>query len=257
MKRNWKFTLSIVLGMISLLAMSVLISPSFNMAVVKAQGENQSTTSNNSQQVSKSLMSWHKNLEEWSIAQEQTSRCHRVVIFQKDCKRLQIQLSSKTCHSNYRQQMSQLGVNGSNIRNLEQERGGADFSGLVQKFEPQTEPLKCQRGALIGYGGVVFGLADVCTNGHRIDVDIATNYMPQSGKVFEAWLVDDAFEGSGYALSLGKILATGTLDFREVMNNAMTYTDIVITQEPDNDPSPLASWSNSVAETWLIPPFGQ
>ena len=155
------------------------------------------------------------------------------------------------------QQMSQLGVNGSNIRNLQQERGGADFSDLVQKFDAQTEPLKCQRGALIGYGGTVFGLADVCTNGHRIDVDIATNYIPQSGKVFEAWLVDDAFEGSGYALSLGKILATGTLDFREVMNNAMTYTDIVITQEPDNDPSPLASWSNSVAETWLIPPFGQ
>ena len=39
-------------------------------------------------------------------------------------------------------------------------------------------------------------------------VDIATNYIPQSGKVFEAWLVDDAFEGSGYALDLGKILAT-------------------------------------------------
>ena len=36
-----------------------------------------------------------------------------------------------------------------------------------------------------------------------------------------------------------------------------TMADIVITQEPDNDPSPLASWSNSVAETWLIPPFGQ
>ena len=33
--------------------------------------------------------------------------------------------------------------------------------------------------------------------------------------------------------------------------------DIVLTQEPDNDPSPLASWSNSVAQTWLIPPFGQ
>ena len=257
MKRNWKFTLSIVLGMISLLAMSVLISPSFNMAVVKAQGENQSTTSNNSQQVQQKLDELAQkfrgmvNSSGANLSLPQGGNLsERLQVFADSAqfKNLSQQLS---------QQMSQLGVNGSNIRNLQQERGGADFSGLVQKFEPQTEPLKCQRGALIGYGGVVFGLADVCTNGHRIDVDIATNYMPQSGKVFEAWLVDDAFEGSGYALSLGKILATGTLDFREVMNNAMTYTDIVITQEPDNDPSPLASWSNSVAETWLIPPFGQ
>ena len=41
------------------------------------------------------------------------------------------------------------------------------------------------------------------------------------------------------------------------MTNAKTYTDIVITQEPANDPSPLASWANSVAQTWLILPFGQ
>ena len=102
MIRNWKFTLPIVLGVISLLAMSVSISPSFNLAVVKAQGQNQSTPSNNSQQVQQKLMSWHKNLEEWSIAQEQTSRYLRVVIFQKDCKHLLIHLSSKTCHSNYR-----------------------------------------------------------------------------------------------------------------------------------------------------------
>ena len=121
----------------------------------------------------------------------------------------------------------------------------------------QSERTQCQTGALIGYGGTVFGLANVCTNGYTINIDLATNYMPPSGKVFEAWLVDDAYQGSGYALSLGKILASGTLGFEEIMNNAKTYTDIVITLEPDNDPSPLASWSNSVAQTWLTPPFGQ
>ena len=66
--------------------------------------------------------------------------------------------------------------------------------------------------------------------------------------------IDGASEGSGYALSMGKILASGTLGFQEIMTNAKTYTDIVITQEPANDPRP---WSNSVAQTWLIPPFGQ
>ena len=120
----------------------------------------------------------------------------------------------------------------------------------------QTKPIKCQTGALIGYGGTIFGLADVCTNGNLIDVDITTNYIPQPGKVFEAWLVDDLSKGSDYALSMGKILNSGSLRFQEVMNNATTYTDIVVTQEPAGDLSPLPSWSNAVAQTWLLPPFG-
>lgn len=130
-------------------------------------------------------------------------------------------------------------------------------SSVIANAYAQSEPTKCQTGALIDYGGIVFGLANICTNGYTINVDIATYYQPQSGRVFEAWLVDDAFEGSGYALSMGKILNSRTLSFNEIMTNAKTYTDIVITQELADDPSPLASWSNSVAQTWLIPPFGQ
>jgi hypothetical protein len=129
-------------------------------------------------------------------------------------------------------------------------------SPILTNVYAQETP-KCQTGALLGYGGTIFGLANACTNGYTINVDLSTNYVPQAGKVFEAWLVDNAGGGSGYALSMGKILDSGTLSFNEIMNNAKTYTDIVLTQEPDNDVSPLASWSNSVAETWLIPPFGQ
>ena len=110
-------------------------------------------------------------------------------------------------------------------------------SVLVKAYaqSAQTKPIKCQTGALIGYGGTIFGLADVCTNGNLIDVDITTNYIPQPGKVFEAWLVDDLSKGSDYALSMGKILNSGILRFQEVMNNATTYTDIVVTQEPAGD----------------------
>ncbi len=84
-------------------------------------------------------------------------------------------------------------------------------SVLVKAYaqSAQTKPIKCQTGALIGYGGTIFGLADVCTNGNLIDVDITTNYIPQPGKVFEAWLVDDLSKGSDYALSMGKILNSG------------------------------------------------
>ena len=124
-------------------------------------------------------------------------------------------------------------------------------------LQAQSNPIKCQTGALIDYGGTIFGLADVCTNGNTIDAYTATNYVPQPGWVFEVWLVDDYYGGSGYALSMGKILGSGTLVFHEVMTNAKTYSDIVISQEPANDLSPLGSWSNSVAQTWLLPPFGQ
>jgi hypothetical protein len=58
-------------------------------------------------------------------------------------------------------------------------------SALVKTYA-QLEPTKCQTNALIGYGGSIFGLANVCTNGNKINVDISTNYVPQSGKVFEA-----------------------------------------------------------------------
>ena len=47
-----------------------------------------------------------------------------------------------------------------------------------------------QTGALVGYGGQIFGLADVSTDGHKTDINIATDYLPPSGKVYEAWLVD-------------------------------------------------------------------
>jgi hypothetical protein len=129
-------------------------------------------------------------------------------------------------------------------------------SSVLVKAYAQSEPIKCQTNALIGYGGSIFGLANVCTNGNKINVDITTNYIPQSGKVFEAWLIDDTYKGSGYMLSMGKVLNSGILHFNQVMNNATTYTDIVITEEPAGDLSPLASWSNSVAQTWLLPPFG-
>ena len=130
-------------------------------------------------------------------------------------------------------------------------------SSVFANAYAQTEPTKCQTGALIGYGGTIFGAANVCTNGYTINVDLATNYLPKEGWVFNAWLVDDSYEGSGYPLVMGKILDSGTLSFDEIQTNARTWTDIVMTQQPANSLSPLPSWSNSVAQTWLISPFGQ
>ena len=70
-------------------------------------------------------------------------------------------------------------------------------------------PTKCHTNALIGVGGVIFGVANVCTDGYTINVDLTTNYLPKENWVFNAWLVDDSGGGSGYALGMGKILESG------------------------------------------------
>ncbi|MGB7634330.1 MAG: hypothetical protein WBL68_11445 [Nitrososphaeraceae archaeon] len=135
--------------------------------------------------------------------------------------------------------------------------GLAIAPSALANVHAQAEATKCQTGALIGYGGTVFGVANLCTNGYTINVDLATNYQPKEGWVFNAWLVDDSYEGSGYPLVMGKVLNAGTLSFDEIQTNARTWTDIVVTQQPADSLSPLPSWSNSVAQTWLVPPMGQ
>ena len=135
--------------------------------------------------------------------------------------------------------------------------GLAIAPSALANVHAQAEATKCQTGALIGYGGTVFGVANLCTNGYTINVDLATNYQPKEGWVFNAWLVDNSYEGSGYPLLMGKVLEQGTLSFNQIQTNARTWTDIVVTQQPANSLSPLPSWSNSVAQTWLTPPFGQ
>lgn len=135
--------------------------------------------------------------------------------------------------------------------------GLAVAPSALANVHAQAELTKCQTGALIGYGGTIFGAANVCTNGYTINVDLSTNYLPKEGWVFNAWLVDDNYEGSGYPLVMGKVLESGTLSFDEIQTNARTWTDIVVTQQPADSLSPLPSWSNSVAQTWLAPPFGQ
>ena len=127
--------------------------------------------------------------------------------------------------------------------------GLAIAPSALANVHAQAEATKCQTGALIGYSGTVFGVANLCTNGYTINVDLATNYQPKEGWVFNAWLVDDSYEGSGYPLVMGKLLTQGTLSFDEIQTNARTWTDIVVTQQPADSLSPLPSWSNSVAQT--------
>jgi hypothetical protein len=114
-----------------------------------------------------------------------------------------------------------------------------------------------QIGVLVGYGGQLFGLAGISTNGHTTEVSIATDFLPPPGKVFEAWLVDGGGGASGYPLSLGQVFSSGTLKFDEHLVNAYTYTDLIITVEPVNDLDPGGAWSQTVGAYLLATPFGK
>lgn len=128
------------------------------------------------------------------------------------------------------------------------------ISAQVNNVNAATLP---QTGALVGYGGRIFGLVDVSSDGHQTEATIATNYIPPSGKVFEAWMVDGGAYASGYPLSLGQITSSGKLKFDEYMVNAYTYTNIVVTVEPSDDKDPKPNWSQQVGVYLLAPPFGQ
>jgi hypothetical protein len=132
MKTSGKLTLPIILGVISLLASSLIISPTLNSAV-KAQGQNQP-----SQGVQEKLDQLAQNFRELvnssganlSLPQDgNLSERLQALVDSAQFKNLSQQLS---------QQLSQLGINGSNLQSLKQEGAGPDFSGLVQKLQNLT-----------------------------------------------------------------------------------------------------------------------
>ena len=126
-----------------------------------------------------------------------------------------------------------------------------------ENAQATTTTEQSQSGALVGYGGQLFGLVDISTNGRTTEVNIATDFLPPPGKVFEAWLVDGGGGASGYPLSLGQLFTSGTLKFDEHMVNAYTYTDLIITVEPVNDLDPGGAWSQTVGAYLLASPFGK
>ena len=139
MKRRGKLTLPIVLGVISLLASSLIFSPTLNSAV-KAQGQNQSSPpSEMSQGVQEKLDQLAQKFRglvnssgaNLSLPQGgNLSERLQALVDSAQFKNLSQQLS---------EQLSQLGINGSNLQSLKQEGGaGPDFAGLVQKLQNLT-----------------------------------------------------------------------------------------------------------------------
>ena len=61
-------------------------------------------------------------------------------------------------------------------------------------------------------------------------------------------MVDGNYRASGYPLSLGQVSPTGTLKYIESLVYSPTFTDLIVTLEPENgkDPKPLVSSSSSL-----------
>jgi hypothetical protein len=135
--------------------------------------------------------------------------------------------------------------------------GGVTFVIGSDQIAVAQEGMNSQQGILVGYGGQVFGVANVASNGHSTRVDLITDFVPNPDMVFEAWLVDGNYAASGYPLSLGQFIKDGTLQFDENLVNSNTYTDIMVTMEPRDDLDPKPAWSNAVGAYYLASPFGK
>ena len=136
MKRNRKLTLPIVLGMISLLASSILVSPTFNLAI-KAQGKNQ-TSPGMSQEVQQNLDALAQKFRELVNSSGANLSLTQGGNLSEKLQGLVDSAQFKNLSQQLSQQLSQLGINGSNLQSLKQEGGGPDFAGLVQKLQNLT-----------------------------------------------------------------------------------------------------------------------
>jgi hypothetical protein len=135
MKRNGKLGLPIILGVISLLALSLLISPTLNLAV-KAQGQNRPSPEM-AQQVQQKLLELSEKFRGLVNNSGANLSLPQGGNLTENLQGLADSAQFKNLSQQLSQGLSQLGINGSNLQNLQQEEG-ADFSGLVQKLQNLT-----------------------------------------------------------------------------------------------------------------------
>ncbi len=103
-----------------------------------------------------------------------------------------------------------------------------------------------------GFGPEKIGTLSIDATGNKATISAKVTTTPKQDKVYEAWLVDTG--GSNYKLSLGQF-DKGQLQFTQNMVNPYTYSQFIITEEPQNDKDPNAA--GTLAGTDLPPPFGQ
>ena len=132
-KGNEKLTFALAIGVLSTLALSITLSPTFNL-MVKAQGQNETAMSQGVQQELVELSEKVKDLA--------SKAGLNVTIPQGGNLTEKLQaLSDSDAFNNLSQQLSQqlsqLGINATNIQSLKQEPG-SDFGDVIQKLQNLT-----------------------------------------------------------------------------------------------------------------------
>lgn len=122
------------------------------------------------------------------------------------------------------------------------------------KVHGQTVDLDITSSTLTDpFGGEKIGTLSINPSNNTTTINAIINQQPGEGNVYEGWLVDEG--GSGYELSLGRVGENGTLNFQQDMVNPYTYSQFIITEEPENDADPGSADAKGGAE--LQSPFGQ
>jgi hypothetical protein len=135
MERNKKLTITSATAMVSLLALSIFISPTFNLPA-KAQDQNQTSPAGASEAMQKLRALAEK------VRQLGTSAGFNGTLPQGgDLANRLSTLNQSGALTNLREQLpqalSQLGINATNIKDLKQEPGG-NLQSLIQKLQNMT-----------------------------------------------------------------------------------------------------------------------
>jgi hypothetical protein len=135
MQRNKKLTITSATAMVSLLALSIFISPTFNLPA-KAQDQNQTSPAGASETMQKLRALAEK------VRQLGTSAGFNGTLPQGgDLANRLSTLNQSGALTNLREQLpqalSQLGINVTNIKDLKQEQGG-NLQSLIQKLQNMT-----------------------------------------------------------------------------------------------------------------------
>ena len=132
MKGNKKLTFAVAIGVISALALSITLSPTFNL-LVKAQGQNETGMSSEAQ---KQLTDLSEKVKELA-----SNAGINLTIPQGGnlTEKLQALMDSSEFANLTQQlpQLSQLGINETNVKELQQQTG-SDLGDLVQKLQNLT-----------------------------------------------------------------------------------------------------------------------
>lgn len=133
MKGNKKLTFAVAIGVLSTLALSITLSPTSNL-LVKAQGQNETGMS---AEVQKQLVNLSEKVKELASNAGVNLTIPQGGNLTEQLQTLMDSSAFANLTQQLQQQLPQLGINQTNIQDLQQQ-AGSDLGSLVQKLQNLT-----------------------------------------------------------------------------------------------------------------------